>query len=139
MGWNTLEQGYKNRYILIDCGHKRITLICFEKFFEMFSEFSNVSRSETFVYFTKITAATWYIINIISVYIALHQSVGCAVGQFGENLMSLPFEAQEKGKYEKNESRFGENHPVCSKAASTKAVCIKQPPTASMQCSAPLL
>ena len=38
------------------------------------------------------------------------------------------------------ESRFGENHPVCSKAASTKAVCIKQPPTAaSTQCSAPLL
>lgn len=101
MGWNTLEQGYKNRYILIDCGHKRITLICFETFLEMFSEFSNVSRSETFVYFTKITAATWYINNIISVYIALHQSVGCAVGQFGENLMSLPFEAQEKGKCEK--------------------------------------
>ena len=31
--------------------------------------------------------------------------------------MSLPFEAQEKGKCEKKtESRFGENHPVCSKA-----------------------
>ena len=45
--------------------------------------------------------------------------------------MSLPFEAQEKGKCEKTESRFGENHPVCSKAASTKAVCIKQPPTAT--------
>ena len=47
--------------------------------------------------------------------------------------MSLPFEAQEKGKCEKKtpESRFGENHPVCSKAASTKAVCIKQPPTAT--------
>ena len=72
MGWNTLEQGYKNRYITIDCGHKRITLICFEEFLEMFIEFSKVSRSETFVYFTKITAATWYINEIISVYIALH-------------------------------------------------------------------
>ena len=55
MGWNTLEQGYKNRYIIIDCGHKKITLMCFEKFLEMFS---GLSRSETFVYFTKITAAT---------------------------------------------------------------------------------
>ena len=105
MGWNTLEQGYKNRYIIIDWGHKRITLICFEKFFEMFSEFSNVSKSETFVYFTKITATAWYINKIISVFIALHQSVGCAVGQFGENLMSLPFEAQGNGKCEKKENR----------------------------------
>ena len=56
----------------IDCGHRRINLICFEKILEMFSEFSNVSRSETFVYFTKITAVTWYINKIISVYIALH-------------------------------------------------------------------
>ena len=72
MGWNTLEQGYKNRYIIFDCGHERITLISFKKFLEMFNEFSNVSKSETFVYILKITAAYWYINKIISVYIALH-------------------------------------------------------------------
>ena len=41
------------------------------KFSEMIKNLSDLLKSETFVYFTKITAAPWFIIKIIPVSIAL--------------------------------------------------------------------
>ena len=53
VSWGGIHQrkAIKTGIFYIDCGHRRINLICFEKILEMFSEFSNVSRSETFVYY----------------------------------------------------------------------------------------
>ena len=84
---------YINRYNLIHCWHIKRKIMCFEKrslikkqlplcctrqkfkFVERFGEsiknLSNMPKSETFVYFTKITAETWSIKKITHVSIAL--------------------------------------------------------------------
>ena len=96
-----LAKGYKNRYNLINCGHEKITFMCFKKgtklnvkpikqqlqlwftrhlqqfkITESFRELikylaSAVPKSETIAAFKKITGATY---KIIPVSIALSQS-----------------------------------------------------------------
>ena len=55
------NQGYRNKYNLINCGcEKKIIFMCFEKksFSELMKNLSDVPKSETFFYFTKITVVT---------------------------------------------------------------------------------